>query len=89
MAILIATTTHHRGGLIWGIALVLIGVLHITFRGFYARRAEAFHDARQDTAPGPTKHLYRRHESNWYARNTLWAGFLFIALGILEIAISA
>ena len=88
MAILIATTTHHRG-LFWGIALVVIGVLHVTFRGFYARRAEAFHDARQDTAPAATKHLYRRHESNWYARYTLWGGSLFIVLGILEIAISA
>jgi hypothetical protein len=68
---------------------VVIGVLHVTFRGFYARRAEAFHDARQDTAPTATKQFYRRHESNWYARNTLWSGSLFIALGILEIAISA
>jgi hypothetical protein len=84
MAILAASSTHR--GLIWGIALIVLGVLHLTFRGFYARRAEAFHDARQDTAPKP---LYRRHSSNWYARNTIWSGSLFIALGVLEIAISA
>jgi protein-S-isoprenylcysteine O-methyltransferase Ste14 len=88
MAILAATTAHHRG-LVWGIILIVLGVLHLTFRGFYARRAQAFHDARQDTAPAATRGFYRRHGSNWYARNTIWAGSVFIVLGVLEIAISS
>jgi hypothetical protein len=88
MTILAATTAHNRS-VVWGIILIVLGVLHLTFRGFYARRAEAFHDARQDTAPAVTSHFYRRHGSSWYARNTVWTGSVFIILGAIEIAISS
>jgi hypothetical protein len=39
----------------WGIVLLGVGVLHLAFRGFYARRAAAIETAKRETAPGPFK----------------------------------
>jgi hypothetical protein len=52
---ILATAHAHSRGLGWGIGLVVIGVLHLAFRGFYARRSAAIETARADTAPGPLK----------------------------------
>ena len=49
---ILATAHTHGGDLGWGIALILIGALHLAFRGFYARRSAAIESARQETAPG-------------------------------------
>ncbi len=48
MTILGATHAHDLG---WGIGLIVIGVLHLAFRSFYARRSAAIETARQETAP--------------------------------------
>lgn len=61
----LAATTGHRQ-LIWGIVLVAVGVLHLAFRRFYANRAAAIHEARRQTAPGPTKALYRQRTPGFY-----------------------
>lgn len=71
------------GSLAWGVILIAVGMLHLTFRRFYARRAQAIHDARQDTASRFTKGTYRRHSQNFYVANTWIVGALFIAIGIV------
>jgi len=85
----LAASNGHNGGLIWGIVLLALGVVHLIFRGFYARRAQAIHDARQDTAPTMTRPFYRRHDASWYRTTTIILSVLFIAYGIVEIAAHA
>jgi hypothetical protein len=86
--LLLATATHKN--LIWGIVLLAIGVLHLTFRRFYARRAKAIHDARQETAPGVTKSfLYRNHSSGFYLRGEWALGIIFIVVGLVLVITSA
>jgi hypothetical protein len=80
---------HSHRGLLWGIVLVAIGIAHLTFRGFYARRAQAIHDARQDTAPSLTRGFYRRHSAAWWSRWTIWGAAFLIALGAADIALHA
>jgi hypothetical protein len=82
----VLATTHSHG---WGLGLVLIvvGVLHLAFRGFYARRSAAIETARQETAPGPLK----RHGVYVTGRgaNMVWivgSSVVFIVLGIILIA---
>jgi hypothetical protein len=50
--ILIATT-HSHSGLAFGIGLVCIGLLHLVFRRYYARRNAAVETARRETAISP------------------------------------
>ncbi len=75
---------NHSRGLGWGIALIVIGVLHLAFRGFYARRSAAIETAKQETAPGPLKGrgLY---VTGTHA-NMVWivgSSVLFIVLGVI------
>lgn len=84
----LAATHAHNRGLIWGIVLVVLGVLHLTFRRFYARRAKAVHDARQDTASRAGAPFYRRHGPEWYMNWEIWGGLGMIGFGILLAAIS-
>jgi len=53
---LLATAHSHRG-LVFGIGLVCVGLLHSVFRRYYARRNAAVETARRDTAISP----FRRH----------------------------
>jgi hypothetical protein len=85
--LLIATTTHR--GLGWGIALLVLGVLHLCFRRFYARRAKAIHDARQETAPGATKRLYRNHSASFYLVGEWVLGIVFIVGGLTLVIANA
>jgi hypothetical protein len=85
--LILATATHRH--LVWGIVLLAIGVLHLTFRRFYARRARAIHDARQETAPGATKRLYRNHSSSFYLRGEWALGIVFIVVGLVLVIVSA
>jgi hypothetical protein len=81
--------THSTSGVIYGVALIVIGILHFVFRGFYARRGKAFHDARQATAPAATQRFYRSHSEGWYRRSQYWLSGLFILFGVVEIALQA
>lgn len=85
MTILAIFRSHNNLG--WGIGLVAIGVLHLAFRGFYARRSAAIETARQETAPGPLKGrgLYVTGRN----ANMVWivgSSVLFIAIGVVLIA---
>jgi hypothetical protein len=86
--LLLATATNRH--LVWGIVLLVLGVLHLTFRRFYARRAKAIHDARQETAPGVTKSVfYRNHSSSFYLRGEWALGIIFIVVGLVLVIVSA
>jgi hypothetical protein len=50
-------TAHSHSGLGYGIGLVCIGMLHLIFRRYYARRNAAVETARRQTAIAPL----RRH----------------------------
>jgi hypothetical protein len=82
-----ATQSNHN--VVYGVVLIVFGILHFIFRGYYARRGQAIHDARQATAPAPTQRFYRSHNQGWYRRSQYWVSGLFILIGIAEIAISA
>jgi peptidoglycan biosynthesis protein MviN/MurJ (putative lipid II flippase) len=51
---LLATAHSHRG-LGYGIGLVCIGLLHLVFRRYYARRNAAVETARRETAVAPLR----------------------------------
>ena len=88
MTVIIAAIHHHRG-LGWGITLIVLGVAHLVFRSFYARRSQAVHDARQDTATSVGSHFYRRHGYGYYARSEIVLGVVFIVLGALLVISAA
>jgi hypothetical protein len=76
-----------HSGLGWGIALILVGGLHLAFRGFYARRSAAVETAKRETAPGPLKGrgLY---VTGGHA-NMVWivgSSVVFILVGIILVA---
>jgi hypothetical protein len=75
--------------LIWGIALVVVGVLHLAFRGFYANRAAAMHEARRQTAPGPTRALYRPRGRGFYLVLNSTISAVMVIAGIILIAANA
>ncbi len=81
----LATTHSHGWG--FGLVLVIIGVLHLAFRGFYARRSAAVETARQQTAPGPFKR--RGFYVTGQNANMVWivgSSVVFIVAGIVLIA---
>jgi uncharacterized membrane protein HdeD (DUF308 family) len=85
----ILAATHHNGSLVWGVILIVVGVLHLVFRRFYARRSQAIHDARQDTAPGFTKAIYRRHSASFYLIGEWILGIAFIVIGLVLVITNA
>ena len=88
MAIL--ATVHSGRGLGWGIGLVFVGVLHLAFRGFYARRSAAIETAKQETAPGPLKR--RGLYVTGRGANMVWivgSSVVFIVVGVVLIATHA
>jgi hypothetical protein len=54
--IVLAASGAHRG-VVWGIILICVGLLHLAFRRYYARRNAAVESARRETAIAP----FRRH----------------------------
>jgi predicted aminopeptidase len=82
---LLATTHSHNLG--WGIGFVVVGVLHLAFRGFYSRRSAAIETARQETAPRPLKGrgLYVTGQN----ANRVWiigSSVVFLVVGVILIA---
>ncbi|MGA2924811.1 MAG: hypothetical protein ABSG43_02265 [Solirubrobacteraceae bacterium] len=71
-----------------GIVFVVIGVVHLAFRRFYADRATAVNQAGRQTARGRTRALYRRRSPRFYlVVNTALAAALVI-VGIILIVTS-
>jgi hypothetical protein len=89
MAMFTLAVQHAHRGLTWGIVLLAVGALHLVFRRFYARRWQAVHDARQDTAPGVTKGLYRRHRPQFYLTTEIAFGVFCIILGAILVLANA
>ena len=86
---MIFAATQSNNNLIYGVVLIVVGVLHFVFRGFYARRGKAMHDARQATAPAATQRFYRSRSEGWYYHSQYWLSGLFVLFGVVEIAVSA
>ncbi len=84
---ILATAHTHGGDLGWGIALILIGALHLAFRGFYARRSAAIESARQETAPGLLRG--RAFYVTGSHANMVWvvgSSVVFLLVGIVLVA---
>jgi hypothetical protein len=82
--------TTHSHGLGWGIGLVFVGVLHLAFRGFYARRSAAVETARRETAPRAFKG--RGLYVTGRGANMVWivgSSVVFIVVGVVLIATHA
>jgi hypothetical protein len=71
----------------WGILLIALGVLHLTFRRFYARRRKAIHDARAETAPTMTRRFYMTHSPVWYLNWEVWGGMAMILGGVVAVIV--
>lgn len=83
-------TAHEHRGLIYGIGLVCVGLLHLVFRHYYARRNAAVETARRETAISP----FRRHwlwptsERGSLVWGTAISAVMVVA-GLVWIAVSA
>jgi UDP-N-acetylmuramyl pentapeptide phosphotransferase/UDP-N-acetylglucosamine-1-phosphate transferase len=78
----------HAPTLMWGIILVVVGVIHLVFRRYYARRTAAVQSARRDTAPGPFKRLtFGTNEDTNLVRGTILSA-AFVAVGLVLIVVS-
>ncbi|HEX3617762.1 MAG TPA: hypothetical protein VHU61_14575 [Solirubrobacteraceae bacterium] len=86
---MVIAATQSKSGLIYGIALIVLGFIHFVFREFYARRTHAYHDARQATAPDVTRRFYRNHSDGWYLRSQYWVSAIMVGLGIVELALNS
>jgi hypothetical protein len=84
---MVIAAAHSHSNVIWGVVLIALGIVHFIFRGFYARRSQAIHDARQATAPRITQGLYRNHSDSWYMRSQYWGSALLIVLGVVNLVI--
>jgi hypothetical protein len=77
----------HSHSWVPGLVLIAVGVLHLAFRGFYARRSAAIETARRETAPGPLKR--RGMYVTGQGANMVWivgSSTVFILVGIILIA---
>jgi hypothetical protein len=85
--ILIATT-HSHSGLVFGIGLVCIGLLHLVFRRYYARRNAAVETARRETAISPFRQrwLWPTSESGSLVWGTVISAVMVIVGVILVVA---
>jgi hypothetical protein len=86
---MLIAATHSHNGIVYGVVLIVLGVVHFMFREFYARRNHAYHDARQATAPDMTRRFYRTHSDGWYMRSQYWLSALFVVIGVLDIALNS
>lgn len=79
----------HSGhsGVIWGIALICIGLLHLVFRRFYARRNAAIETAKRETSPFRRAWIWPTSVSSNLVWGTVISAILLLA-GIAELATS-
>jgi hypothetical protein len=85
---MLATAHHSSGGVIWGIGAIAIGIVHLVFRRYYARRSAAVQRARRDTAPGPFKRFtFGTSESTNLAMNTLVSA-VFVVIGVVVLVVN-
>jgi hypothetical protein len=85
---MLAATHHGSGGVVWGIAIIVIGLVHLVFRRYYARRTAAVQRAKRDTAPGPFKRLtFGTSESTTLVWNTVVSG-AFVVIGVVVLVVN-
>jgi hypothetical protein len=86
---MLATVAHgHHSTLIWGIVWVVFGIIHLTFRRFYANRAAAVQDARRRTAPRAIRGMYLNRSRGFYlAMNTVVSAVMLVA-GVVLIVLA-
>ncbi len=84
---LLLATAHSHRGLGYGIGLVCIGLLHLVFRRYYARRNAAVETARRETAISPLRRhwLWPTSESGSLVWGTAISAVMVIA-GVVLIA---
>jgi hypothetical protein len=85
---MLATVHHSSGGVIWGIGAIVVGVVHLVFRRYYARRAAAVQRARRDTAARPFKPFtFATSESTNLVMNSLVSA-AFVVIGVIVLIAS-
>jgi peptidoglycan biosynthesis protein MviN/MurJ (putative lipid II flippase) len=86
----VLATTHQHSGLIYGIGLVCIGLLHLVFRRYYARRNAAVETARRETAISPLRRhwLWPTSEQGSLVWGTAISAVM-VAAGVVWIALTA
>jgi hypothetical protein len=68
---------------IWGAILAVVGVVHLTFRRYYARRATVMQRAHRDAAPRATQGLHWVGNENTNLTLGTLGGVAFIVLGVV------
>jgi hypothetical protein len=82
-------TAHHAPTLIWGIMLIAVGIVHLIFRRYFARRTAAVQQAKRDTGITPLKRLTpMTSESSNLVIGTLISA-AFVIIGVVMIVASA
>jgi hypothetical protein len=87
--VLLATAHSHRG-LVYGVVLVCVGLLHLVLRRYYARRNAAVESARRETAITPFRRrwLWPTSESgNLVWITTISAAMLFAGVVLIILAL--
>lgn len=84
-----AAAHQHTGQIIYGAALIAIGLLHLCFRRFYANRAAAVQQARRETAPAMTRGLYGNRGPGFYLALNSAISALFVVVGVVLIVVHA
>jgi hypothetical protein len=85
---MLATAHSHAPTLVWGIILIAVGVVHLVFRRYYARRAAAVQRARRDTAARPFKPFtFATSESTNLVMNSLVSA-AFVVIGVIVLIAS-
>ena len=81
-------TAHSHSGLGFEIGLICVGLLHLVFRRYYARRNAAVETARRQTAVSPLRRhwLWPTSESGNLVWGTLISAVMVIAGVILLVA---
>jgi UDP-N-acetylmuramyl pentapeptide phosphotransferase/UDP-N-acetylglucosamine-1-phosphate transferase len=87
---MLATAHSHPPTLIWGIMLIVVGIVHLVFRRYFARRTAAIQRAKRDTAITPLRRLtFGTDESRNVVRGTIIsAGFVLVGLVMIVVSLS-
>jgi hypothetical protein len=74
--------------LIWGILLIGVGIVHLVFRRYFARRTAAVQQAKRDTGITPLRRLTpMTGESTNLVLGTI-ISIAFIAIGVVFVIVS-
>jgi uncharacterized membrane protein YczE len=85
---MLATAHSHAPTLVWGIILIAVGVVHLVFRRYYARRTAAVQRAKRDTGITPFRRLtYGTNESTNLVMGTAISAVM-VLVGLVLIVVS-